>query len=144
MIRVSKLIAAAMWLTLLQGCLTTYVPAPSESMVTVRAVGFGSPQMCKDGKYYWPPAVKDAPGNIRIPAGERITVGAHLTSEGYQVTHYCRPFLSFVPKDGQSYVLNSGMNGDGRCFTELVREEAKNSMALAVEPSVDRANCSGR
>jgi len=36
-----------------QGCVTNYVPGPSQAMVTVRAVGFGRPQICNDCKFYW-------------------------------------------------------------------------------------------
>lgn len=43
---------------ILQGCVTTYVPQPDEPMVTVRTVGFGRPQLCKDGKYYFAPRPK--------------------------------------------------------------------------------------
>lgn len=144
MIRVSKCLASVTFGALLQGCMTTYIPAPDEPMVTVRAVGYGRPQLCKDGQFYWAPEVKDSPGGISVPAGQRITVGAHLVSDGYQVIYYCRPFLSFIPQVGQSYVMNSAMGGEGRCLVELVREDAATRTGLAIEPSVARANCSPR
>ena len=127
----------------LSGCLTTYVARPDEPMVTVHTVGFGQPQMCKDGQYYLAPKHKSIENAINVPAGERITVGAHLVSDGYQVVHYCRPFLSFQPKAGQTYFMNSAMSGDGRCGVELVREDTSIRTGLTVEPSVARPTCFG-
>jgi hypothetical protein len=144
MTRMARLAGAALWAALLQGCVTTYVARPDEPMVTVRAVGFGRPQLCKDGKYYWAPEVKNVENGIGVPAGQRITVGAHLVSDGYQVIHFCRPFLSFEPRAGQVYVMNSALSGDGRCGVELVREDLATSSGLALEPSVAGATCSGR
>lgn len=144
MSRMARLAGAAIGAALLQGCVTTYVARPDEPMVTVRAVGFGRPQLCKDGKYYWAPEVKNVEHAIAVPAGQRITVGAHLVSDGYQVIHYCRPFLSFEPRVGQTYVMNSALSGDGRCGVELVREDLSSSTGLAVEPSVSRPTCFGR
>ncbi|CAN7338980.1 hypothetical protein LJR118_004361 [Acidovorax sp. LjRoot118] len=127
---------------ILQGCVTTYVPQPDEPMVTVRTVGFGRPQLCKDGKYYFAPPAKGIDNAVSIPAASRVTVGAHLVSDGYQVVHYCRPFLSFEPKLGQMYFMNSALSGDGRCGVELVREDRASKTGLAVEPSVAQPVCS--
>lgn len=144
MTSISRLAGAAACAALLQGCVTTYVARPDEPMVTVRSVGFGRPQLCKDGKYYWAPEAKEVKDGISVPAGQRITVGAHLVSDGYQVIHYCRPFLSFEPRVGQTYLMNSALSGDGRCGVELVREDLSTKTGLAVEPSVSRPTCSGR
>lgn len=144
MTRISKLVSAALFTATLQGCVTTYVARPDEPMVTVRAVGNGRPQLCKDGKYYWAPEAKNIQDGISVPAGQRITVGAHLVSDGYQVVHYCRPFLSFEPVAGRTYVMNSAMSGDGRCGVELVREDASTKTGLALEHSVSRPTCFGQ
>jgi hypothetical protein len=129
---------------LLQGCMSIYAPAPGEQMATLRVVGFGAPQMCKDGKLYHLPPAKDVPGALGVPAGQRLTLGAYLSSEGYQVIHYCHPFLSFVPRAGQSYVLNSALSGTGRCFIEVVRQDAFSATGLSVEPSVAGPACATR
>jgi len=144
MIRRTMLVGASLAATLLQGCVTTYVPAPNEKLVTVRTVGFGTPQMCKDGQMYWAPQTKDDSHSVTVPAGQRITVGAHIVSDGYQVIHYCRPFLSFVPEEGRSYVMNTALTGEGRCFVELVRQDPERENGLAQEPSVAGASCSAR
>lgn len=141
MSRLSRL-AAIVGVTLLQGCVATFTPAPTDVMVTVKTVGFGSPQICKDGQMYWAPVMKDVPNAVSVPVGGRLTIGAHIVSDGYQVVHYCRPFLSFVPAAGNVYVMNSALSGEGRCVVELVREDLSRTAGLALEPSVDRANCS--
>ena len=127
---------------LVQGCVTTYVPRPDEPMVTVRTVGFGQPQLCKDSKVYSAPPAKGLENAVSIPAGGRVTVGANLVSQGYQVMHYCRPFLSFEPKIGQTYFMNSALSGDGRCGVELVREDRSSKTGLVVERSVGPPACS--
>ena len=138
----SKTAAIAAVGAILQGCVTTYVPRPDEPMVTVRTVGFGQPQLCKDGKFYFAPPAKGIENAVSIPAGGRITVGANLVSSGYQVMHYCRPFLSFEPKVGQTYFMNSALSGDGRCSVELVREDRSSKTGLVVEHSVAQPACS--
>lgn len=144
MTRIPRLMGAAIGAALLQGCVTTYVARPDESMVVVRAVGFGRPQMCKDGKYYWAPEAKNIENGISVPAGQRLTIGAHMTSDGYQVIHYCRPFLSFEPKIGHSYILNSALSGEGRCGVELVREDLSSKTGVSIESSVSAPMCSVR
>ena len=127
---------------LLQGCLATYVPAPNEKLVTVHAVGFGSPQMCKNGTLYSPVVVKEHETLVmRVPAGERLTIGAYLMSDGYQVIHYCKPYLSFVPVEGKTYYMNSAMNSDGRCFIELARADESSLTGILPEWSVGPASC---
>lgn len=136
-----KFLAVVAVIGLLQGCVATFTPAPTDVMVTVKSVGFGTPQICKDGQMYWAPHVKDVPNAVSVPAGRRLTIGAHIVSNGYQVVHYCRPFLSFVPTAGNIYLMNSALSGDGRCAIELVREDLSKSAGVTLEPSVDRASC---
>jgi hypothetical protein len=125
----------------LQGCVATYAPAVNEPLATVRIVGFGRPQLCKDGQFYWAPEAKGIPNAVSVPAGARLMLGAHLVSGGYQVTHYCRPFLSFVPEAGKTYFMNSALDGEGRCVVEVVRDEPASLNGLAVERSVAPAVC---
>jgi hypothetical protein len=142
MTRALRIAGAAIGLLLVQGCVTTYQLKPGDELATVRNVGHGQPQMCVDGKVYWPPEAKDIPGAFSVPAGNRLTMGAHLSSQGYQVVHYCRPFLSFQPKAGESYVMNSALSGPGMCGVELVREDNATPSGVTLEPSVGRAACS--
>lgn len=139
----AKYAAMLIYAAFLQGCVTTYVARPDEPMVTVHNIGFGEPQLCKDGKYYWAPRHKSVENAISIPAGERITVGAHLISADHKFVHYCRPFLSFRPIAGQTYFMNSAMSGDSRCGVELVREDSTSATGLTVEHSVAPPSCHG-
>lgn len=142
MMKSFKLSAVGALLGALQGCVATFTPAPTDVMVTVKSVGFGMPQICKDGQMYWAPVVKDVPNAVSVPAGGRLTLGAHIVSHGYQVVHYCRPFLSFEPTAGNTYLMNSALSGEGRCSIELVREDMSKGAGVALEPSVGRASCS--
>lgn len=144
MLKTTKYVGLAAFGMLLQGCVATYVPKPDETMVTVRTVGYGRPQLCKNGEFFWAPEATDVSDGVRVPAGQRLTFGSHISYSGYQVIHYCRPFLSFIPKSGQIYVMNSALDGDGKCTIELVREDASSKNGLAIEYSVDRSNCSVR
>ena len=139
-----KIAGATFGLLLLQGCVTTYQIKPGDEVATLRNVGHGRTQMCLDGKLYWPPDAEKTPGAFNVPAGSRLTVGAYISSEGYQVTHFCRPFMSFEPKAGQSYVMNSALSGPGVCGVELVRVDDATPSGLTLEPSVGRAACGTR
>lgn len=142
MMKVLKPSVVGALIGMLQGCVATFTPAATDVMVTVKSVGFGTPQICKDGQMYWAPLAKDVPNAVSVPAGARLTIGAHIVSDGYQVVHYCRPFLSFVPTAGNIYLMNSALSGEGRCGIELVREDMLKGAGVALEPSVGRASCS--
>lgn len=75
----------------------------------------------------------------QIPAGKCLMVNAYRSASGYQVTHYCNARLAFDPQPGTTYVLNSGMVDQGKCFIELVKEELSTDTGVVLEPSVRRA-----
>jgi hypothetical protein len=75
----------------------------------------------------------------RIPTGKCLMVNAYRSASGYQVTHYCNARLAFDPEPGTTYVLNSGMVDQGKCFIELVKEELSTDTGVVLEPSVRRA-----
>jgi hypothetical protein len=126
---------------LLSGCgAMPYQPAPNEVMAPVRFLGLGRPLMCKDGKVYSLNTVANT-NVVNVPAGQRISFGASIRSEGYNVVYTCGAWLGFVPEAGRSYVANSGLAGGGRCFTELVREDAAKDTGVSVEPSIRPSAC---
>ncbi|GAB4556086.1 MAG: hypothetical protein Tsb007_13910 [Rhizobacter sp.] len=126
---------------LLSGCgAMPYQPAPNEVMAPVRFLGLGRPLMCKDGKVYSLNAV-DNSNVVKVPVGQRISFGASIRSEGYNVVYTCGAWLGFVPEAGRSYIANSGLAGGGRCFTELVREDAAKDTGVSVEPSIRPSAC---
>lgn len=133
--------ASAFVLAALGGCVSTYEPAPNEEMATIRSIGFGRPQICKDGQMFWAPPAKDVADGVSVPAGRRVTVGTHISDAGYQVVHFCRPFMSFQPEAGKTYLMNSGLSGNGRCFIELVREDVAADTGVSVERSLGAPYC---
>ena len=128
----------------LQGCVATYAPALGEPTAQVRVVGWGRTQICRAGELNWVPTTEGSKDMVTVPAGRRLTIGSHLSDAGYQVIHYCRPFMSFVPDAGKTYVLNSALEGQGRCVVELVREEPSRDNGLSVETSVGPPDCAKR
>ena len=77
--------------------------------------------------------------STRIPAGKCLMVNAYRSDSGYQVVHYCNARLAFDPQPGTTYVLNSGMVDQGKCFVELVKEDLTTQTGVVLEPSVRRA-----
>ena len=75
----------------------------------------------------------------RIPAGKCLMVNAYRSAAGYQVTHYCNARLAFDPEPNTTYVLNSGMVDQGKCFIEIVKEDLSTDTGVVLEPSVRRA-----
>ena len=75
----------------------------------------------------------------RIPAGKCLMVNAYRSASGYQVVHYCNARLAFDPQPGTTYVLNSGMVDQGKCFIEIVKEDLSTDTGVVLEPSVRRA-----
>lgn len=118
-----------------------YQPASGETMVPVKVMGYGSPRICKDGKIYTPPASNAVANEVLVPAGQRLTFGAYMQQDGYNVVHYCSAWLSFVPESGQRYVSNAGMGAYQRCFVELARQDDGKETGVSLEPSLGRAAC---
>ena len=110
-----------------------YQPGPNEVLAPVKLVGLGSPRMCMDGKLYSLSADKSE--TVKVPVGQRITLGSYMYFDGYNVSFSCMPQLSFMPQAGLSYVSNAGLR-DQRCFVELVREDASRETGVAPEPSL--------
>lgn len=116
-----------------------YVPAKEEKTAVVRLLGMSTLTMCKGGTFY-DVSAQEAGGVAPVPAGERISVGSYMSYGGYNVTYSCYPFLSFVPKQGETYVVHSFLRGD-RCFIELVREDKTKATGVTFEPSIGPRDC---
>lgn len=138
---IKQWLGAGMVMALVSGCgALPYQPAPNEVMAPVRFLGLGSPLMCKDGKVYSLSTVADT-NVVKVPVGQRISFGASIRSEGYNVVYTCNAWLGFLPEADRSYVANSGLASSGRCFTELVREDALKDTGVSVEPSIRPSAC---
>ena len=123
------------------GCATNepYVFSQGEKTASVKFLGMGRPSFCRSGKFYSFTPVENSSA-VRIPVGERISVGTYMYFSGYNVSHSCYPFLSFMPKEGVTYVIDSNVRGN-KCFVELVREDESKATGVGIEPSVGPRDC---
>lgn len=125
---------------LVAGCATTqpYQFSSGEKNALLKK-GAGI-SMCKDGKFYRLPPV-DGESATPIPAdGGRITLIAAMTYSGYNVTYSCYPSISFQPREGETYLVNSFVRGD-KCYAELVREDLVQQTGVAFVPSIGPRDC---
>lgn len=131
----------ALALLAISGCttLSPYVPANDEKTASLRLLSTRSVAMCRAGTLYSVSA-PDGGNVVRIPVGERISVGTYMSYEGYNVSYSCYPFLSFLPKEGETYVVHNFIRGN-QCFIELVREDKTKPTGVVFEPSVGRRDC---
>lgn len=128
----------------LAGCTTVpvYRPTATEATTPLKVSGWGTitiracDQTHKDDRQL---DVDPRTLTTRIPAGRCLRVNAHRASSGYQVVHYCNVALAFDPMAGTTYVLNSGMVQEGKCFIELVKEDLSTETGVVPEPSARRA-----
>lgn len=124
----------------LSACTPIYKFQTSEPKAKILAMGFGDVTFCKDGSIYTPPALALNRKIKFIPAEERITVIKNLSFSGYNVTHYCNPRLSFIPKSGETYIINADLNGN-QCFIEVVKSNGEKETGVDIETTVDKPNC---
>ena len=136
----NRIVACAAAGLVLSACGTPYQPAPGEVLAPDKLVGIGSPRMCKDGKIYTL-NTEARSETVKVPVGQRIAIGSHMYFDGGYMTYTCNAFLSFVPEAGKSYVSNSGLREQQRCFIELVREDPVKETGVVLEPSVGPAYC---
>lgn len=135
---VQGFVAAAV-IAMTAGCgVMPYQPAPNEALAPVKFVGWGSPLMCKEGRLY-SLSSSGGPDLYQVPVGQPIGLGARLYSDGYNVSYSCHPWIGFRPEAGRSYVANAGLVSAGRCFIELVREDASKDTGVVMEPTLARA-----
>ena len=117
-------------------CMSTYrMPAgmPSASLRVPPGV---TTWICANGPAQMLPRDKD--GRARIPAGERITIGANFaTSDGY-MNYFCSAGVSLQPEKGAGYYQDFETEGD-RCIALVYRETDDERVGLTFEPTVGRS-----
>jgi hypothetical protein len=137
----ARIAAAILAAAVLPACMLPVHPsAPND--VTVRSVGLvGHTRMCTSGvDYRVPEQLEDGFRSSRLPAGKQLTVSRVMSFQGYNVTSTCTPALAFTPAEGKQYVINAGLV-DGKCFIELVREDANTESGVAFEDSLAQPSC---
>ncbi len=125
---------------ILGGCATApYAFKPDEKTASIKLMNMGQAKFCRGGNFYGMPAVEGT-NSALVPVSERISVGTYMQFQGYNVIHHCYPFLSFLPKAGEKYVLHNYIR-DNKCFLELVREDGASATGVSLEPSVGPRDC---
>lgn len=124
---------------ILVGCATPYPFATDEKRASVKLLNMSSVTMCRGRELYRLTAA-EGKSEVHVPVGERISVGTSMSYSGYNVTYSCNPFLSFLPKEGMTYILHNGLIGD-KCFVELVQEDKKVETGVSFESSVGVRDC---
>ena len=124
----------------LGGCVV-YPPYPfakAEKTASLKLMNMGKPSMCKGGSFY--SVAADANGYVPVPAGERISLGTFMYFDGYMVSYSCSPYISFIPKEGEKYVMHDYIQGS-KCFVEVVREDGGKATSVSFEPSLGPRDC---
>ena len=142
--RLLRLTSFLVLLLTLTGCTVfpIYRPAANEATTPLKVSGWGiiTFRTCNQlDKDRFQLDVDKSTLTGQIPAGQCLMVNAYRSSSGYQVVHYCNARLAFDPQPKTTYVLNSGMIDQGKCFIELVREDLSTETGVVIEPSVRRA-----
>ena len=135
-----RLAGAAAALTL-SACnvLPIYQPAPSDARITF--VGLGQPGFCSAaGRFKLDVTEENGVRSALVPAGQRLTLWSYMNFQGYQAMSTCHPALSFTPASRTAYVANAGLV-NGKCFIELVRDDARTATGLAIEPTAGAPTC---
>jgi len=135
-------VAIVFLLISITGCASSprYKFTKNEPRVEVTNSGYGGVSMCKDYKYYTPVSKEKNSGVIMVPAGDRITLMKNVFFSGYNVSFSCYPRLSFIPKEGEKYIVNADISPEG-CYVELVKLDGSKETGISVEPSVAGASC---
>nr|WP_315480447.1 hypothetical protein [uncultured Rhodoferax sp.] len=130
--------AAALTLT---ACAVTppYTLKPDEKVASLQMITSSEVTMCRNSVFYKVPAPQDKT-EARIPSGERISVGTYMQYGGYNVTYSCYPFVSFVPKEGEKYVLHNFVKGD-QCFIEVAGLDGASPTGVKLEESARPRHC---
>jgi hypothetical protein len=125
-------LSAVLFVTLC-GCATPYVLPPG--VETAKLKTNRAAWVCNEENKRAMLSVEG--GYATIPAGSRITVGAHHSWHGYNVTFSCAPRISFVPLASVSYYQDVEVEGE-RCTAYVYREVDTNPVGLDLEPTMGR------
>ncbi|WP_426104009.1 hypothetical protein [Massilia sp. TSP1-1-2] len=140
--KTSSTLLAGAALALLSACSGLQLHPSSPSDVTVHFVGIGGhTQFCTaDGRYATEEFKDNGYRSIKLPVGKLITLWSSMSFAGYNVTSSCAPALAFIPVEGKQYVVNAGLV-NGKCFIEMVREDASVESGVVFDTSVQKPSC---
>jgi hypothetical protein len=126
-------------LLLVAGCATdSYKISKNESSAKIKTSKHIT--MCKKNNYYSLSPTSDNQA-YEIPANERISIGSITNYTDYSGLNLsCFPLLSFIPKEGEMYIMDTYISGN-KCYIELVREDKTKETGVVVEASIGADNC---
>lgn len=135
-------LAAVTAVVFMTACAGLQPHPPAASDVTVHFVGLGgSSAFCTpEGRFSTQEFQDNGFRAIKLPAGKRITLSRHMSFAGYNVISNCAPAVGFTPMEGKHYVVNAGLV-DGKCFIEMVREDANVETGVVFDTTVERPTC---
>jgi predicted small lipoprotein YifL len=131
----------AMVVAPLAACSVTppYPLKPDEKVATLKIIAAPEATMCRNSEYY-KITTPQGKTEARIPSGERVSLGTFMQYSGYNVSYSCYPFVSFIPKEGEKYVLHNFVKGD-KCYVEIVGLDGATSTGVKFEESIAPRHC---
>ncbi|MBD9468593.1 hypothetical protein [Pseudoxanthomonas sp. PXM01] len=117
-------------------CMSIYrMPAGTPS-ASLRVPPGATTWICADGPAQILPREKD--GRARIPAGQRITVGANFSSSDGYMNYFCSAGVSLLPDQDARYYQDFETEGN-MCSALVYRETDDTRVGLAFEPTMGRS-----
>lgn len=96
-------------------------------------------KFCMGNSYYIENTKPDKNESF-VPAGRRISISVPFFHSDINKAYSCEPRLSFVPKEGETYILNNFTKND-KCYLEVVLIDQTTETGVALESSVGPAVC---
>ncbi|WP_109126338.1 hypothetical protein [Dyella sp. C11] len=121
---------------LLNGCagLPAYQPSAGESVANIAVsanMQSHDMQMCDNGACY---VLKPADGQVKVPAGRRVSIYMPLVATGYRSTYSCSPGVSFVAKADVKYYANLEVRAE-KCQFDIYRVDSASRVGITFEPT---------
>ena len=125
---------------LLESCANpAYKFSNNEKTAKLKVLYENTVTICKQG------AVYDLHKNPKqdyyvIPAEKRFDLSSTSTQSGYQVMYYCTPKISFLPKEGKTYILDLSVIGEN-CVLDLVQEDKTTKTGVSPDLTIGSPVC---
>lgn len=135
-----KLFTVIVALLLLESCANpTYKFTNNERTAKLKVLYENTVTICKQGAVY---DLHKSPKQdyYAIPAEKRFDITSTSTSSGYQVMYYCMPKISFLPKEGKTYILDLSVIGE-KCVLDLVQEDKTTKTGVSPDLTIGAPVC---
>ncbi len=130
-----------LFISLATGCVVNpaYEFAQDEKYTSMKVVYQKYITMCRDGKMY---SLQTTYGSdyVKVPLGKRISVGIAMSFTSSNYSYRCKPFMSFLPKEGINYIADANV-AFGKCYISMVKESDASITGVALEESIGPRDC---